>query len=125
MHFSTYLTANNWQRAVGSLVIIAWLYLNIPALTWLFQSFRQASSFNLVLISLVLMVVLVQIWRDRQQLELFTSMRIQLYPLLLMLGCAISAIALQWLRGLPACLGACSWKQGEGHALILVSGVTP
>ena len=94
----THPAAINWQGIAGvCLITITWLYLNLAALTWLYQSFRQASSFNLILISLVLVVVLVQAVRHRQQLEVSAKMSLRFYPLLLLLGTAVSAIALQWL----------------------------
>lgn len=102
MHASTRADAAKFRGIAGTcLTIVAWLYLNIPSLKWLLQSFQQASSFNLILISLVLTVLLVQGLRYRQQLKISTTLKIRPYPLLLMLGAAISAIALQWIVNLP------------------------
>lgn len=95
MHPSTCPTTTNRKGVVGTcLIIIAWLYLNIRSLQWLFQSLGE-TSINLILIGLVLTALLVQVVRYRQQLEFSTTLRIRLYPLLLMLGSAVSAIALQ------------------------------
>lgn len=87
-----------WKSIFSTtLLISAWLYLHISSLQWLLQSFKQASSFNLMLLGLLVVGLLIQGVRCRQQLEISTTLRIQLLPLLLMLGSVISAIALQWL----------------------------
>lgn len=96
MHASTCPATTNWKGVASTcLIVIAWLYLNIRTLQWLLQSLGEASSFNLILIGLVLIALLVQVVRYRQQLEFSPTLRIRPYPLLLMLGSAVSAIALQ------------------------------
>jgi exosortase O len=89
----------SWKGILSTtLLVSAWLYLHISSLKWLLQSFRQASSFNLILICLVVTGLLVQIVRYRQQFEVSaTALRMRTLPLLLMLGSAVSALALQWL----------------------------
>ena len=86
-----------WKGMVSTCLLVAtWLCVNIPSLQWLFHSFKQASHFNLILISK----------RDRRlagasirnhRVEIYTTLTLRPYPLLLMLGAAVSAIALQWL----------------------------
>lgn len=93
--------ANLVGMASTCLTITAWLYLNIPSIKWLLQSFQQASSFNLILIVLVLMVLLVQVMRYHQQLEISLTLKIRPGPVLLMVGSAISAIALEWIVDIP------------------------
>ena len=98
MRASIRADTTTWQGILSTVLLVsAWLYLHISSLQWLLQSFKQASSFNLMLLGLLVTVLLVQGVRHRQQLEISATLRIQQLPLLLMLGSAISAIALQWL----------------------------
>ena len=86
-----------WKGMVSTCLLVAtWLCVNIPSLQWLFHSFKQASHFNLILISLAIAVLLVQAVRHHR-VEIYTTLTLRPYPLLLMLGSAVSAIALQWL----------------------------
>ncbi|MBD2772369.1 exosortase O [Iningainema tapete] len=77
-------------------LLIAWIFVHISSIQWLLQSFRQASSFNLVAIALAISFLLVQTIRYRHHLQI-TPLTLQPYPLLLMLGVAVSAIASRWL----------------------------
>lgn len=85
------------------LLIAAWAYANISSLKWLFESFREASPLNLMLICFVVVVLLVQVvrvrrgggWEIRDYFSTTPILRSR--PLLLMIGSAISAIALHWL----------------------------
>lgn len=87
-----------WKGILSTtLLVSAWLYLHISSLQWLLQSLKQASSFNLILLGLLVTVLFVQGVRYRQQLKVSATLKIQQLPLLLMLGSAVSAIALQWL----------------------------
>ncbi len=87
-----------WKGIVSTcLLVVAWLYVNIRSLEWLFQSFKHASHFNLMLISLAIAVLLVQAVRQRRRLVISTTLMLRPYPLLLMLGSAVTAIALQWI----------------------------
>lgn len=98
MRASIRADTTTWQGILSTtLLVSAWLYLHISSLQWLLQSFKQASSFNLMLLGLLVTALLAQGVRYRQQLEISATLRIQQLPLLLMLGSAISAIALQWL----------------------------
>lgn len=98
MRASIRADTTKWKGIFSTtLLISAWLYLHISSLQWLLQSLKQASSFNLILLGLLVTVLLVQGVRYRQQLEISATLRIQQLPLLLMLGSAVSAIALQWL----------------------------
>ena len=84
------------------LLMVAWAYANISSLKWLFESFREASLFNLMLICFVVVVLLVQVVRVRRgggweiSDYLSTTPILRSRPLLLMVGSAVSAIALQW-----------------------------
>ncbi len=85
------------------ILVAAWVYANISSLKWLFESFRQASPVNVGLIGLIVVVLLVQGVRSRRHagfniLNYFCATPVlRSYPLLLMVGSAVSAIALQWL----------------------------
>ncbi len=88
------------------LLITAWLYANNSAIAWLFQSFRYASSFNLILAGFVvaiLLVYLVRVSKVRQgniphlRLVVSATPQLRLYPLVLMLGSASIAIAFRWI----------------------------
>ena len=98
MHASIRPDMPSWKGIVSTcLLVVAWLYVNIRSLEWLFQSFKHASHFNLMLISLASAVLLVQAVRQRRRLVMSTTLMLRPYPLLLMLGSAVTAIALQWI----------------------------
>jgi exosortase O len=85
------------------ILIAAWIYANIRSLKWLFESLRQASPLNLSLIGFIVVVLLVQVVRSRRRAGfeirdyLCATPVLRSHPLLLMVGSALSAIALQWL----------------------------
>lgn len=88
------------------LLVSAWLYANISSLELLFESFIQASSFNLMLIGLAIALLLVQVVRDRVETrnasrQVSGTPVLRPYPLLLMVGSGVSAIALQWFVNIP------------------------
>ncbi len=90
------------QNLASTIVlVVAWLLGNIWALQWLLESFKYASLLNLMLIGIVLMACLVQLWRDRLIITVSATPTLRLYPLLLMLGSGISAIAFRWLVYIP------------------------
>lgn len=98
MHASIRSDPTSWKGILSTILLVsAWLYLHISSLEWLFQSFRQGSSFNVISIGLIVTGLLVQIVRYRRQLEVSATPRMRLLPLLLMLGSAVTALALQWL----------------------------
>jgi exosortase O len=84
------------------ILVAAWVYANISSMKWLFESLRQASPLNLSLIGLMVVVLLVQVVRShrREKFELGNYLSatpvLRSLPLLLMVGSAVSAIALQW-----------------------------
>jgi exosortase O len=85
------------------ILIAAWIYANSSSLKWLFESLRQVSPLNLLLVGSIVAVLLVQVVRSRHQAgfqirDYFGATPVlRPYPLLLLVGSAISAIALQWL----------------------------
>lgn len=86
----------SWNILSTTLLVSAWLYLHRSSLEWLWQSLQQASSFNLILICLVIAGLVVQGVRSRRQLQIYTAPTMRFLPLLVMIGAAVSAIALQW-----------------------------
>ncbi len=85
------------------LLFAAWLYANISSLQWLFESLRQISLLNLVAIGCIAIAFLVRVVSSRRRAGwetyaylLTNTPVLRLYPLLLMVGSAISAIALRW-----------------------------
>ncbi len=91
-----------WEdRWINSVLIGAWILANLSAIVWWFESFRYASSLNLLLTGLIVTFILVQLWRDRSQLEISTRPSLEFYPILLLLGAGFSAIILQWLVDIP------------------------
>lgn len=104
MHTKISQKTRHWQGMASTyLLVAAWLYANISSLELLLKSFIQASSFNQVAIGFAIALVLVQVVRHRQEIENFASLHVSTtpvlrpYPLVLVLGSALSAIALQWL----------------------------
>ncbi|HEY9602887.1 MAG TPA: exosortase O [Allocoleopsis sp.] len=90
-------------RGSTYILIAAWIYANSSSLKLLFESLRQVSLLNLLLVTSIVAVLLVQVVRSRHQAGLQirdyldTTPVLRSYPLLLVVGSAISAIALQWL----------------------------
>lgn len=90
-------------RGSTYILIAAWIYANISPLKWLFESFRQAARLNLLLLGFIIVVLLVQVVRSRrdQGFEnrsylVSAAPVLRSLPLSLMVGSALSAIALQW-----------------------------
>jgi exosortase O len=81
----------------GFLIAIAWLYLNISSLIWLFTSLQDTALFNQVIFVATVATVAFLARRYRQQIGFSFVPQLQLAPLLLMLGCGIGAIAINWL----------------------------
>src|SRR3569832_318708 len=85
------------------ILLAAWIYANSSSLKWLFESLRQVSPLNLLLIGSIVAALLVQVMRSRHlagfQIRdyLCATPVLRAYPLLLLVGSAVSAIALQWL----------------------------
>ncbi len=77
-----------------SILIITWFYANYTALKWLFQAIIQASTLNLILVTLILSFVVIKI---KQQNLVFKQLEITIIPLLLILSSSGGAIAISWL----------------------------
>jgi exosortase O len=92
----------SWTNKIGnSLIVFAWLVLNNSALQWLVESSKDISVFNLVIVSVVATVLSIQALHHRRKLGLTSTPTLQLVPLVLMFGSAVSAISLQWLLDIP------------------------
>ncbi|MBW4623056.1 MAG: exosortase O [Cyanosarcina radialis HA8281-LM2] len=81
----------------GVLIAIAWFYLNISSLIWLFASLQDTALFNQAIFVATVATVAFLGVRYRQQIEFSYVPQLQLSPSLLMLGCGIGAIAIRWL----------------------------
>lgn len=91
------------DKASTYILIAAWVYANLPSLKQLFESLRRASSLNFLLIGFIVVVLLLQVVRSRREQGVkshsylwSTTPVLRSQPLLLMVGSALSAIALQW-----------------------------
>ncbi len=88
-------------KIASSLIVISWLILNYADLQKLFASYRDISSFNLMIFGLVAIVLLVQTIRQRRKIELSSIPKLHPLPLALMLGSEIVAIIGRWLVDIP------------------------
>jgi exosortase O len=97
-----------WATLCGSsLLVLSWLYLNLPSLQWLVQTLPKAAPFNLVLVALGGLLLIVQGVRYRETFRISAVPVLHPLPLILMVGCAIAAIAIPWfldIEQLPALL---------------------
>lgn len=97
------------QRIITFLIVGVWLGGNLRAIRWLWESLRSASVFNLILVSSAVAFFIFQVWRviqtnysqDRHLLEIKQKLQLRWFPLLLMFGCSLSAIALRWIGDIP------------------------
>lgn len=90
-------------KASTYILLIAWIYANISPLKWLFESFKQAARLNLLLLGFIVVVLVLQVVRSRSDRGyeshsdlLSATPVLRPFPLLLMVGSALSAIAFQW-----------------------------
>ncbi|MGL6339077.1 MAG: exosortase O [Waterburya sp.] len=82
-------------------LIITWILGNLWTFQWWFESFKHISSVNFIVLTLVVMVLLIRLAiNDFFQLDT-TTLKLNLYPILLILGGEISAIALKWYLNIP------------------------
>ncbi len=92
----------SWSSKIGSsLIAFSWLILNYSPLQWLVESSRDISVFNLVIVSVVATVLLIQAIHHHRKLSLSSTPILHLAPLALMFGSAVSAISLQWILDVP------------------------
>ena len=85
----------SWLSKIAtSLIVFAWLVLNYSALQWLFESFRDTSAFNFIIIGVVTTVLLFQAIHHRRKLGLSSTPRLHPTPLILMFGSTVTRIGL-------------------------------
>ena len=106
MHAAIRPDTPNWKGLASTCLLIAtWLYANSSALGWLFESFKYASSFNLMLVGVAVVAVLVQLVRlsaAGSMLGVSATPTLRPHPILLMLGSsALGAIAFRWFVDIP------------------------
>lgn len=83
------------------LLVAAWLYANTSSLAWLFESFKYASRFNLILAGCVVVAALVYLARTRPLLVVSATPQLRWFPVLLMLASAFGELALRWFVDIP------------------------
>lgn len=93
----------SWSRnkIATSLIVFSWLLLNYSTLEWIFATFKGSSAFNLIIISVVATVLLVQAIHHRRKLSLSSIPILYPAPLALIFGSAIISISVQWLLDIP------------------------
>lgn len=85
----------NWAILGGScLVILSWLYLNLPSLQWLAQTLPKAAPFSLMLVALGGLLLIIQGLRYFEKLNFSAVPVLHTLPLIVMIGSAIGAIAI-------------------------------
>lgn len=96
------------QKYIQSiLLIITWLSLNTWTFQWFFESFTYTLPLNIIIVGIVTIVLFTQL-RSKGFWEINSvSFRFSFYPVLLMLGGEISAIALKWLFNIPQLTLSC------------------
>ena len=84
------------RRGLSScLIVVAWLCASFATWRWLYQALVSTSRFHLILFSLIAVTLLVHL-ALRHRLTLSAPV-FRAAPLLLMLGSAVGAIALNWM----------------------------
>lgn len=92
----------SWTSKIAiSFIAFSWLILNYSALQWLIESSQDTSVFNLIIVSVVATVILIQAIHHRRKLGLSSTPILHLAPLSLMFGSEVSAISLQWILDIP------------------------
>lgn len=94
---SGHLATGKWLRIlVGSAIALSWLVVNLPAWVWLGQALQESAQSNGFMLGLGGLVLLGLGWRHRHLWQFSLEPTLRLWPLGLMLGSALGAIALQW-----------------------------
>lgn len=88
-------------RAMETIVLLsAWIIGNLWTYLWFIKSLRYTSQLNLIILGLGFTVLLIQLIRSNFSSE-FWTLKVRLYPVLLMLGAESSAIILKWSINIP------------------------
>jgi exosortase O len=88
-------------KIVTSLIAVSWLILNYSSLQWLFESFKDISIFNLIIISVVATFLFIQVICNHRKLGLSSVPILHPAPLALMFAGEVCAIGWQWLLDMP------------------------
>ena len=83
------------------LLIIAWLLGNLWTFQWWLESFKYTSLINLAVAGIVITALLIQLMRKDVFKLYFVTPKLDLYPILLLLGGEIGAIILKWYINIP------------------------
>lgn len=98
----------NWATFAGScLLVLSWLYLNLPSLQWLVQTIPEGVPFNLMLLGLGGVLLVIQGIRYRKELSISAIPIVYPLPSIVIVGSAIGAIAIPYfldLEQLPVLL---------------------
>lgn len=98
----------DWPTVTGTcLLVLSWLYLNLPNLQWLVETIPEATPFNLVLLGLGGLLLVIQGMRYSQELSISATPTLYLLPSIVMVGSAIGAAAIPYfldLEQLPVLL---------------------
>ncbi len=96
------------QQNLATIFLVAiWILGNAWTYVWFLDSFSDTSILNIVILSIVVIALSIQLWRNQVfKLKSF-SPEFKLYPLLLMLGGELSAIVIKWTIHLPQLTFAC------------------
>lgn len=78
-------------------IFLSWLYLNLPILRWLIETFQAISLFNQGILIVGGLILLVQGMRYRQYFQFSPVPILRSRPLIMMIGGAVGAIASSWL----------------------------
>ncbi len=117
------------------LLITVWILGNTWTFGWFFQSLRDASLLNIIILGIVVIVLSIQLFCQGLLKIESTIPRFSLYPLILMLGGEIGAILLKWCLSIPQLILLCfilgsygllglfitshTWQKGLTVAIIL------
>jgi exosortase O len=90
--------AGNKLGLIGTgAIILSWLYLNLPILGWLAQTWQEISPFNKGLLIAGGLLLLVQGVRYRQQFRFSPVPVLRWSPIIVTIGSALLAYASRWL----------------------------
>ncbi|MFB2875632.1 exosortase O [Floridanema aerugineum] len=83
----------NWVTFGGScLVILSWLYFNLPSLQWLGKTLLEATPFTLILVVLAGLLLIIQGSRHFEKQSFSAVPIVRRLPLIMMMGSAIASI---------------------------------
>jgi exosortase O len=78
-----------------------WTISNIWTFSWFIASLKYSSPFNLIILSIVMLTLGIQLWRNQLFKLESLAPQFKLYPLLLMLGGEIIAMIIKWSIAIP------------------------